>query len=136
MRVKAIGIALHYFDINPDAGTNHDKFYRLYLAKAANISGNYTVISHWGRDGAMNGQSKTVDFGDYHSAREYMQKLGNSKFRKGYEMLGEVEVELDINDLYYTGRKLLAATGRQPTKMSGFTMIIREEADLMELLSA
>jgi predicted DNA-binding WGR domain protein len=136
MRVKAIGIALHYFDVNPDAGTNSDKFYRIYLAKAANTLGYYQVISHWGRDGAANGQSKTMDFDNYQDARAYMQKLGDSKFRKGYEVLGEKEIDLETTDLYYTGQRLVAATGRTPTKMMGFTMLIREEADLMEMLSA
>jgi predicted DNA-binding WGR domain protein len=137
MRVKALGVALHYFDVNPDAGTNHDKYYRIYVTKTpSGNQGIFDVISHWGRDGSVNGQSKTVSFNNWHDAKAYAEKLGNSKVRRGYEWLGEKEIELDTHDLYYTGQRLVAATGRTPTKMMGFTMLIREEADLMELLSA
>lgn len=134
MRIKAVGIALHFFDANVSVNGS-DKYYRIYLAKSADTAGHYKVISHWGRDGATNGQSKSVTFSNFHDAQTYAEKLGNSKMRKGYEWLGEKEIDLDPSDLYYTGQRLVAATGRTPTKMDGFTMLIREEADLMELLS-
>lgn len=131
MRTKAVGVALHFFD----AGVNSDKFYRIYVSKSATVLGSYVVISHWGRDGAPNGQNKRVEFGDFRSAKEYAEKLGGSKMRKGYEWLGEKEVDLEEDDLWYTGQRLLQATGRQPTKMDGFSMVIQEEADLLEMLS-
>lgn len=131
MRTKAVGVALHYFDAN--AGQNgSDKFYRIYLYQGG--YGTYEVLSHWGRDGAVNGQSKVVKFDNFHDAKEYAEKLGNSKHRKGYEWLGENEIDLDLSDLWYTGQRLVKATGRTPTKMAGFSLVIQEEADLMELL--
>ena len=131
-KTKALGVALHYFD----AGLNSDKFYRIYLYKT--VSGGqtvYHVVSHWGRDGAINGQSKTMTFEAWNDAKNYAVKLGDSKMRKGYEWLGEKEVEYS-NDLYETGQRLMKATGRKPTKVNGFALVIQEEADLLELLMA
>lgn len=131
--MKATGVALHYFD----AGLNSDKFYRIYLYKSTSRGiSTYHVIGHWGRDGAVNGQSKVMSFDTWNEARNYASKLGDSKMKKGYEWLGEKEVELSVNDLYTTGNRLMKATGRTPTKMNGFALVIQEEADLLELLMA
>lgn len=131
--MKATGVALHYFD----AGLNSDKFYRIYLYKSKHGSQTtFHVVSHWGRDGAVNGQSKAVTFDTWSEAKNYAVKLGDSKMRKGYEWLGEKEVELSINDLYTTGQRLMQSTGRTPTKVAGFALVIQEEADLLELLMA
>lgn len=132
--MKATGVALHYFDAG--FGTNgSDKFYRIYLYKST-FKGvtTFHVLSHWGRDGALNGQSKAVTFDSWNEARNYAVKLGDSKMRKGYEWLGEKEVELSANDLHGTGQRLMKATGRKPTKVAGFALVIQEEADLLELL--
>lgn len=129
--MKATGVALHYFD----AGLNSDKYYRIYIYKAR--SGSQTtfhVLSHWGRDGSINGQSKSMTFDTWNEAKNYAVKLGDSKMRKGYEWLGEKEVELNVSDLYGTGQRLMQATGRTPTKIAGFALVIQEEADLLELL--
>lgn len=129
--MKATGVALHYFD----AGLNSDKFYRIYLYKSTHGGmKTFHVISHWGRDGAVNGQSKTMTFDTWNEAKNYAVKLGDSKMRKGYEWLGEKEVELNVSDLYGTGQRLMQATGRTPTKIAGFALVIQEEADLLELL--
>lgn len=129
--MKATGVALHYFD----AGLNSDKFYRIYLYKSTQRGmTTFHVISHWGRDGAVNGQSKAMTFDTWNEARNYATKLGDSKMRKGYEWLGEKEVDLQVNDLYGTGQRLMRATGRTPTKVAGFALVIQEEADLLELL--
>lgn len=137
MRTKATGVALHYFDAG--AGQNgSDKFYRIYVFKTTSRSKNttYTVIGHWGRDGAAVGQSKTMEFSTWNEAKNYAVKLGDSKMRKGYEWLGEKEVMLDTDDLTSTGMNLLRATGRTATKVNGFSLVIQEEADLLELLMA
>jgi len=129
--MKATGVALHYFD----AGLNSDKFYRIYLYKRTQRGmTTFHVVSHWGRDGAVNGQSKSMTFDTWNEARNYATKLGDSKMRKGYEWLGEKEVDLQENDLYGTGQRLMTATGRTPTKVAGFALVIQEEADLLELL--
>lgn len=131
--MKATGVALHYFD----AGLNSDKFYRIYLYKSTSRGvPTFHVTSHWGRDGAVNGQSKVVTFDTWNEARNYATKLGDSKMRKGYEWLGEKEVELQPNDLHSTGQRLMQSTGRTPTKVAGFALVIQEEADLLELLMA
>lgn len=136
--MKARGIALHYFDAEPSSKTGdakHDKFYRMYLF--ANPSGNgYSVTSNWGRDNVgVEGQVKTEEFADFASAKKYMEKLGDSKMRKGYEYLGEADVTYDQNTLWRSGERLLGATGRRPTKIAGFTLLITEEEDIFDLLA-
>lgn len=134
--MKATGVALHYFDAGAGtSGKGSDKYYRIYLYKSTHGGmTTFHVVSHWGRDGAVNGQSKGVTFDSWNDARNYATKLGDSKMRKGYEWLGEKEVELSINDLHGTGQRLLKATGRTATKIAGFALVIQEEADLLELL--
>lgn len=135
MKVKARGIALHYFDAEPGkrGDAKHDKFYRIYIYR--NAAGNYEVTSNWGRDNyGVQGQTKTMAFADFNDAKKYMTKLGDSKMRKGYEYLGEAPVEFDDQRLYQTGEKLLTTTGRRPTKIAGFSVMITEEEDIFDLL--
>lgn len=131
---KALGVSLHYFDANSGtSGRGSDKFYRLYLYQTRS---GYAVTSHWGRDGAV-GQSKSVEFAIWSEAKNYMVKLGDSKMRHGYEWLGEKEISLPSNvsaNLPSMGEALIKATGRTPTKINGFALIIQEEADLIDLL--
>jgi predicted DNA-binding WGR domain protein len=135
--MKATGVALHYFDAGAGtSGRGSDKFYRIYLYKSTHGGQTtYHVVSHWGRDGAA-GQDKEVVYDNWVDAKNYAVKLGDSKLRKGYEWLGEQEIEYQANNLTRTGETLLKATGRTPTKMNGFALVIQEEADLMELLMA
>lgn len=133
--MKAVGVALHYFDANAGtSGRGSDKYYRIYLY-GQTVGGQkvWKVTSHWGRDGAF-GQDKTMTFEDWTDAKTYASKLGDSKMKKGYEWLGEKTVELTINNLPDTGRRLINATGRTPTKINGFALVIQEEPDLLELL--
>lgn len=131
--MKATGVALHYFD----AGQNSDKYYRIYIyTTGTGLKKEFHVVGHWGRDGSINGQSKHMTYDTWAEAKNYAVKLGDSKMRKGYEWLGEKEVEFNINDLYTTGQRLMKATGRTPTKVNGFGLIIQEEADLIDLLMA
>lgn len=134
--MKATGVALHYFDAGAGtSGKGSDKYYRIYLFKSKHGSQTvFHVVSHWGRDGSVNGQSKAVVFDSWNEARNYAVKLGDSKMRKGYEWLGEKEIEYYGTDLYRTGKELMDATGRAPTKIAGFALVIQEEADLLELL--
>lgn len=135
--MKATGVALHYFDASAGtSGRGSDKYYRIYLYKSTtNHQTVFHVVSHWGRDGAS-GQDKTMTFEDWTDAKTYAVKLGDSKMKKGYEWLGEKEVEFRSNDLVGTGDRLLRATGRTPTKIAGFRLVIEEEADLLELLTS
>lgn len=131
-KMRATGVALHYFD----ASLNSDKYYRIYLFKTVTSHQTiYHVVSHWGRDGAVNGQSKEMTFDTWSDARNYAVKLGDSKMRKGYEWLGEKEIDY-THDLHQNGVRLMKATGRVPTKVAGFALVIQEEADLLELLMA
>lgn len=135
--MKARGVALHYFDASAGtSGRGSDKYYRIYLYKSTHSSQTvYHVVSHWGRDGAY-GQDKKVTFDTWNEARNYATKLGDSKMKKGYEWLGEKEIEYNESNLVDTGARLLQATGRQPTKVAGFSLVIEEEADLLELLTS
>lgn len=135
--MKARGIALHYFDAEPGkrGDAKHDKFYRIYLHHNGGMLTPYVVTSNWGRDnGGVEGQTKQMQFADLASAKKYMQKLGDTKIRKGYEYLGEADVTLDMGNLAASGERLLKTTGRRPTKIAGFSVMITEEEDIFDLL--
>lgn len=137
--MKARGIALHYFDSEPSDKTGdakHDKFYRIYLYATGTTATPYAVLSNWGRDNpGVEGQSKTEVFSDFAKAKKYMEKLGDSKMRKGYEYLGEADVTLDPSAMHRSGERLLTATGRRATKIPGFSVMITEDEDIFDLLA-
>jgi predicted DNA-binding WGR domain protein len=130
--VKVHGVSLHFFD----AGVNSDKFYRAFSWK--DDQNEWHVAYHWGRDGAPNGQVKTLMYSSRSAVEEALEKKVEEKIRKGYEFLGQGEIEVnDISDVAETGHRLHARVGRTPQKLSGggFALIIQEEPDLLELLT-
>src|SRR3954468_16668405 len=135
--MKAIGIALHFFDGEPnDKGkARHDKYWRVYIFPSGS---SWAVMRNWGRDGvANNGQHMLEVFPTLAAAKAYAEKLGTKKMQGGYEWLGQAEIDVpDFRNLYAVGQQLLTTTGRQPTKVNGFHVIIDEEEDILALLTS
>lgn len=139
MKVKAFGVALHFFDSTAGtSGRGSDKYYRQYIYPeyVAGIT-TYKVIKHWGRD-YTSGQTREESFATWAEAKEAVERQAFSKIKKGYEYLGEAEISIDTGALDAAGTKLLATTGRRPTKhggvSGGFALVIKEEPDLIDLL--
>lgn len=130
--MKVHGVSLHFFD----AGVNSDKFYRAFIWYDNN--GWWHVAYHWGRDGAPRGQSKTETYFTKADVERALERKVNEKIRHGYQFLGQGEIEVrNVNDINETGNTLHARVGRTPVKSgSGFSLIIDEEADLLEMLTS
>ena len=128
--MRVYGVSLHYFD----SDQNHDKFYRAFVYPDG--QGGTCATYHWGRANAT-GQTKTEVYESYPQAFEAIEAKVNLKMRKGYEFLGQGDIEVtSLGDVRYVGRTLALLVGHKPTKVGGgFSLIIDEEADLMDLLS-
>lgn len=137
MRVH--GVSLHLFDDD----NNHDKFYRAFVWRADD--GAWQVTCHWGRDGAPRGQVQTTGWNSLADADAMLRKKVDEKIRKGYEYLGQGEIELsdallrwggaDHEGLSVAGHRLHSLVGRTPTKLvGGFTLVIREEDYIEDLI--
>lgn len=138
--MKVHGISLHYFNDT----ANSDKFYRAFIFQDNRQV--WHVTYHWGRDGAPRGQTKTEVFPTKHGVQMAMDKKVNEKISKGYEFLGQGEIEVsdillnwgnaDHESLSLVGNRLHDRVGRTPTKLhTGFTLVIQEEDDIMDLLA-
>lgn len=126
------GVSLHYYNEN----ANSDKFYRAFIWES---SGLWHVAYHWGRDGAPRGQSKTEVFRTKTAVQMLLDKKVNEKISKGYQYLGQGDVKVpdvsSLNDVSATGFRLHEQIGREPVKLrNGFTLIIKEEDDIMDLI--
>lgn len=130
--MKVHGVSLHMFDET----NNSDKFYRAFVWQD---KGSWNVSYHWGRDGAPRGQIATSCHFSLDDADRTLKKKINEKLRKGYEYLGQGEIDVaDISseyDLACAGHKLHNRVGRTPTKLpNGFSLVIREEDDIEDLI--
>ena len=135
--MKVHGVSLHYFDDRQNA----DKFYRAFVWHADD--GTWQVTCHWGRDGAPRGQVQTTSWDTLAQADLMLRKKVDEKLRKGYEYLGQGEIEVTDailrwgghDGLSLAGNKLHALVGRTPTKLpEGFSLLIREEDDIEDLV--
>jgi predicted DNA-binding WGR domain protein len=131
--VRVHGVSLHYFN----SEQNNDKFYRAFVWRSQN--GVWNVTCHWGRDGAPSGQTLTTSWNTLTEADRMLSKKVDEKLRKGYEYLGQGEIE--VSDVHYftqvntIGDLLHRRVGRQPTKLfGGFSLIIREEDYIEDLI--
>lgn len=135
--MKLHGVSLHYYD----SEANHDKFYRAFVWYSPDKG--WQVTCHWGRDGAPRGQVQTSSWHELSQADLFLRKKVDEKIRKGYEFLGQGEIE--VSDWFQTaltdtmlarlGSKLHERVGRTPTKLhSGFSLIIREEDYIEDLI--
>lgn len=139
--MKVHGISLHYFNDSQNA----DKFYRVFVwQEHPNV---WNVTYHWGRDGSPRGQTKTDTFQSLSGVQMAMDKKVNEKISKGYEYLGQGEIDVadihlrwgnaDHESLSLIGNKLHNLVGRKPVKLSGgFALVIQEEDDIMDLINA
>lgn len=126
------GVSLHYYNDT----ANSDKFYRAFIWEDGV---GWHVAYHWGRDGAPHGQSKTEQFGSRTGVQMALDKKINEKISKGYEYLGQGDIDVPdsalINDVNMVGEILHRRVGRNPVKLaSGFALIIMEEDDIMDLI--
>lgn len=140
--MKVHGVSLHYFDDRQ----NSDKFYRSFIWQDRNNL--WHVAYHWGRHGAPRGQTKIESFGSRHGVQMAMDKKINEKISKGYEYLGQGEIEVPDSlfnsdymrnhaELSEIGNKLHDRIGRTPTRLpNGFSLVIQEEDDIMDLVNA
>lgn len=138
MTTKVHGVSLHFYD--PGMGlSGSDKFYRAFIWATQNANGGtfWNAAYHWGRDGAPTGQFKHETYTDRADAMHAIEKKVTEKVRKGYEFLGQGELEVrSISDVAEVGHEVHRKLGHTPTKVGGgFSLIIQEEADLLELLT-
>lgn len=132
--MKVHGVSLHYFD----SDKNSDKYYRAFVWYYPD-KGVWKVTCHWGRDGAPRGQSQSTSWGTLSQADTFLSKKVDEKVRKGYEYLGQGEIEVPdsvpINDVNLVGDLLHNRVGRKPTKLhGGFMLIIQEEEYIEDLI--
>lgn len=126
------GVSLHYFN----EAANNDKFYRTFIYE---VTDGWNVSYHWGRDGAPHGQVKTEHFRTKQGVQMALDKKVNEKLSKGYEYLGQGDITVmdisTLSDVSSVGNLLHARVGRDPIKLpSGFSLIIKEEDDIMEMI--
>lgn len=130
--IKVHGVSLHFYD----EANNNDKFYRAFVW--SNPSGHWHAAFHWGRDGSA-GQSGVVHYDTEAQVIQAMDRKLNEKLGKGYQFLGQGDIEIDgydaLDDTRKVGDLLHARVGRDPVKLpSGFQLVIREEEDFEDLL--
>lgn len=135
------GVSLHYFNDRQ----NSDKFYRTFIWQDnAHL---WHVAYHWGRDGAPRGQTKIETYRTKSGVQMALDKKVNEKISKGYEYLGQGEIQVSDSlfnhefmtnqaNLSEVGNQLHERVGRKPTKLpSGFSLVIQEEEDIMDLVN-
>jgi predicted DNA-binding WGR domain protein len=140
--MKVHGVSLHYFDDR----RNSDKFYRTFIWQDSHQT--WHVAYHWGRDGAPRGQTKMESYSTKRGVEMALDKKVNEKISKGYEYLGQGDIDVSDRlfnsdfmrnhaELSVIGNQLHDRVGRTPTKLpSGFTLVIQEEDDIMDLINA
>lgn len=136
------GVSLHLYD----EATNKDRFYRTFIWQDNHLM--WHVAYHWGRDGAPRGQTKIENYRTQAGVQMALDKKVNEKISKGYEYLGQGDIEVSDSlfnsdfmtnhaELGVIGNKLHDRVGRTPTKLpSGFSLVIREEDEITDWISA